>query len=57
MNYIEFESTRKNYGITMKEIAEELRISISTLYRWMNNMDYEKEEKILEAVENLKCLK
>ena len=57
MNYIEFEGTRKNYGITMKEIAEELRISISTLYRWMNNMDYEKEEKILEAVENLKCLK
>ena len=57
MNHIAFDTDRKNYGITLAEIAEEIGISTSTLDRWLKDPDREKEEKILDAVERLKALK
>lgn len=57
MNHIAFDTDRKNHGITLAEIAEEIGISTSTLDRWLKDPDREKEEKILDAVERLKALK
>ena len=43
--------------MTQKQIAEEMKISVSTLNRWLADQDQEKEEKILNAVERIKSLK
>lgn len=52
MNY-KIRTDLDNYGVTVKEVADELGISVSTFYRWCTGQhkDWrEKEDLILEAI-------
>ncbi len=49
---IEINRLLKSYGVTKKETAEFLKISVSTLNRWIASGDPEKAEKIETAIKD-----
>ena len=51
------DSDCNNYGVTKKEIANALGISVSTLYSWIYSNNYEKREQIRDAIKAVNCLK
>lgn len=54
---IEIKMERQRTGITMKDVADYMNVSESTLWRWIRRNDSDKSAKILETIKTIELLK
>lgn len=54
---MEIKLERKRAGVTMKEIADYIKVSESTLWRWISDNNSEGIDKILETIKTIEGLK
>lgn len=57
MNFLYYETEKKNYGLTDQDIANAAGVSRSTLARWLNDPEHKHDDEIESALHAARDLK